>query len=105
VNNGGDIVDDILLLSGFIVKRNGVRSQVLKDCLDIDLWATCNAYVQIWKAEINQLIDKLKDFFPGRWNARIVRALVKCVQDNISRTLQQRESKHLFETFCHGAGF
>ena len=73
---------------------------MLKGRLDIDLRATCNAYVQIRKVETNQFIDKLKDLFPGRWNARVVGALVESVQNDVSRTLR-RESEHCFETFCH----
>jgi hypothetical protein len=75
---------------------------VVKDGLDVDLWAAGNTYMEIRKAKINKFIDKFEDLFSRRWNARRVEAFVECVYNNVSRTLG-REGEHLFETFCHRA--
>jgi hypothetical protein len=75
---------------------------VVKDGVDVDLWAAGNTYMQIGKAKINKFIDKFKDLFPWRWNATSVWALIECVYNNISRAWRW-EVKHSFETFCHCA--
>jgi hypothetical protein len=37
-----------------------------------NLGSTRDAYVQVWGAQINKVIDKIEDFFSCTWQAEIV---------------------------------
>jgi hypothetical protein len=51
-----------------IVKGYGMRSQRFEDYPDIELRATGDTYVDIWKVKANKFIDEIKHLFSWRWD-------------------------------------
>ena len=87
VDDDPDIFDDVLLLSILVMKGYEERDQRLEDDSDVDLWATCDAQMKIRKPYVGELLYKLEDLFPRRWNAREVGTLVERVDNNIDWAL------------------
>ena len=56
----------------------------------IDLRVTHDAYMYIWKVEINEILSKIKDPFWCRWHASIVWTLVEGINDKVNRTLSRK---------------
>jgi len=50
VNDGRDIVTNVLLLSFFVGKGNGTKVKTIKDSFDVDFKTTRYAYAEIRKA-------------------------------------------------------
>ena|SRR6266702_1233060 len=83
VNDITHVVGNILLLSTFIMKRNSTTSQWPKDIFDIDLRAASNTNMQVWKAQADKVLQKVKDIFSWGWHPR-VGTLVERVNDDIN---------------------
>src|SRR5580658_5040024 len=87
VNDRPNIVCNIFLLSSFIVKRHPERGQGLNGISYIDLGAAPDTYMKIWKAKVDEFLQKLKHPLASRWNLRCYRRLIECVHDEVDGTL------------------
>jgi hypothetical protein len=95
VNDRSDIACNIFLLSALLMKGHPERGKRHNGIPYIDFRAACNAYVKVWKAKIDKLLQELKD--AGR-----VRRLIEGVHDEVDGTLI-RKCEHLFQAFCQDA--
>jgi len=75
------------------------RSQRLEDIFYVRIWAACDAYMKIWKAKLDEVLDKLKDVFTRRGNPRGVSRFIQAIDDKIRRTLI-RQCEHFFQAVC-----
>jgi hypothetical protein len=89
MNNRTDIIHDILLLSSLVMKRHAKRCQRLENSLYVDLGSTCDTYVQFWKAQADEIVDKIEYLFSCGWKAGIVRTLVESIQNEINGALNR----------------
>jgi hypothetical protein len=62
------------------------RRQRVNSGLYVDLGSTCDAYVEVWEAQGDEIIDKIKNFFSSTWHAEIVRTLIECIKNEINGT-------------------
>ena len=58
VDNGPDIIHDILLLSALIVEGHLVRGQRLEDISYVEFWATSDTYMKIWYVKAVELLSQ-----------------------------------------------
>jgi hypothetical protein len=73
--------------------------QRLEDIFYVEIWAACDAYMKVWKAKLNEVLDKLKDAFTRGGESRGASRLVQAIDDKICWTLiWQRE--HFFQAVC-----
>src|SRR5882757_7352317 len=63
VNDRSDIACNIFLLSALLMKGHPERGKRHNGIPYIDFRAACNAYVKVWKAKIDKLLQELKDAF------------------------------------------
>jgi hypothetical protein len=98
VNHRLDILDDIFLLTGLVMKGHLERGQRCKYISYIGFWATRDAYMKMWKTKFDKFLDKFQYPLAWRWNSRDVGRFIECVNDQIDRWLI-RERKHLFQGF------
>ena len=64
-----------------------MRCDGVEYVLDVDLWTTRHASVKVWKTQVDEVPDKVKDLLAFGWQSRSFRALVEGVQDKINRAL------------------
>src|SRR6266571_1476055 len=83
INDIAHVVGNILHLSTFIMKRNSTTSQWPKDIFDIDLRAARNTDMQVWNAQADKVLQKVKDNFSWGWHPRGVGTLVERVNNDI----------------------
>jgi hypothetical protein len=87
IDDGTDIVYDVLGLSTLIVEGDMERCQRLEGSSYINFRATSDTYMYIGKAEVNKILNKIKDLFSWSWHARIVWTLVESINDDVDRAL------------------
>jgi hypothetical protein len=100
VHNRIDIVDDVLLLSAFVMQGNAMLSQRRKRSPDIKLRSAGDAYTKVRKVEVNELLDKSKNLFTRRRDPRPVWTLVERVKDDVYG-LRMGDREHILETLYH----
>jgi len=83
------------------MERDTEKCQGLEDISNVDFWATCYTDVEIWEAKVNEIFDKIKDLFSWRWHARVIRALIECIHNEVKRLLR-REGENHFQALCQG---
>jgi len=62
-NDGIDVVHDVLGLTALMVEGDAKRCQGFKSCSYVDLRATRDTHMYIWKVEVNKVLNKTKDLF------------------------------------------
>jgi hypothetical protein len=87
IDDGTDIVDDVLGLSTLIVEGDMESCQGLEGSSNINFRATSDTYMYIGKVEVNKILNKIKDLFSWSWHARIVWTLVESIDDKVNRAL------------------
>ena len=81
INDGTDVVHDVLGLSTLIVEGDAKRCQGFKGCSYIDFRPTRDTYMYIWKVEVNKILNETKDLFSCGRQAGIVWTLVESIND------------------------
>src|SRR6266403_5285937 len=64
INYRPHIVLNIFLLPTFIVKGHSTRGQRFQHHSNVDFWPTCDTYMKIWNANLDEFLHKLKHPFP-----------------------------------------
>jgi hypothetical protein len=90
LNNRADIVYDIFLLSSLVMEGHAESRQRIENGLYVALGSTCDTYMQVWEAQADQIMDKIKDLFSWGWQARIVGTLVKRIHDEVNGALDRK---------------
>ena len=80
------------------MKRNTESRQGFETDLDVDLRATRDAYMNIWKLQTDKVLQKLKDLFTSGRSSGDVRAFVESVYHDICRRLSLN-LEHVRQTF------
>jgi len=81
------------------MNRHSVSGEGFKDISYVDLGATGDTDMKIWKAKFDELLDEQEDSFARRRNARGVGTFVEGVDYKIDwRVIWDRE--HLFQALC-----
>ena len=57
--NGADIIDDVLLLPGFIVKRHSTSRQRFYDSPNVDFGPTGDTYTKVWEGKFHKLLHEI----------------------------------------------
>jgi hypothetical protein len=102
VNDIANVIQDILPLSAFVVKRHVEGFKGIQNVSNVDLRATCNTNTKVWKVQSNEVLQKIQDFFAWCWKSGCARTLIEGVQDDILCWLLL-ESEHLLQTFSECA--
>ena len=68
--------------------------------MNVVLRPTCNAYVEIRNVKPDKFLDELENLFSRGWNGRRDRALVECINNDVSRSVRL-DGEHCFEAFYH----
>src|SRR6266566_2215841 len=61
VDNGPDIIHNILFLSALIVEGHSARGQTLEDISYIEFWVTSDTYMKVWNVKVDELLHKPKN--------------------------------------------
>jgi hypothetical protein len=87
VDDRGDILDNVLLLSSFIMKGHLKRRRGLQSSSDVDFGSTCDTYMKIWEGKFDELLHETEDQVPRRWQSKSVGTLVERVHNNVDRAV------------------
>ena len=87
IDNRTDVIHDIFLLSALVMQGHAERCQNIKDTLYVDLGPTRDANVQIWDAQANEILDKIKDLLSWSWHAGIIGTLVEGIHYDVDGDL------------------
>jgi hypothetical protein len=81
------------------VKGHPERGQRFDGISYVNFGATRDTDMKFWKAEADEVLQKLKHPFASRWDPRRYRRLIECVHDKVDGRLI-RECEHIFQAFC-----
>jgi len=87
LDNRGDIVVNILLLTVFVMKRNDMRCQRVKSIKDIGLRAAGDAETKTSKIKLDKVLDEVEDTFAWRHYSGGIGTLVESIYDEINHRL------------------
>ena len=82
-NDRADILDDVLRLPSFIVKRHSTSRQRFQNSTDVDFRATGHTYVKMWEGEFDKLLHEIENDFPWRGHSKSVLTFVKRVHNDV----------------------
>jgi hypothetical protein len=80
------------------MKRYSTRGQRVEDLSNVDFGAAGDTNMKMWKAKIDEFLNKPENPFAGRWNSRGIRALIDGVHDKVYRKLTGK-CDHFLQAF------
>ena len=93
-----DIVDDILILSGLLMKRHIVDCQRLENVSDVDLESAGDTKVNVWKLQVDKVLHDNQDLLSLSRIAGGIWALIKGIDNEIECALP-RKFEHTHQAF------
>ena len=93
-----DIIDDILILSGLLMKRHVVDCQRLEYVSDVNLGSARDTKMYLWKLQVDKLLHDIEDLLSLRRVPGRIWAFIKGVYDEIEWTLPW-EFEHTLQAF------
>ena len=57
VDNGPDIIGNVLFLPALIMEGHLARGKRLKEISNVEFWATSDAYSKVWKAKVGKFFQ------------------------------------------------
>ena len=82
-DDGADVIDDVLLLLGFIVKGHSTSRQRFYNDSNVDFGATGDTYTKIWEGKFDEFLNEIENHFPRGWYTEGVRTFVQRVHNDI----------------------
>jgi len=93
-----DIVDDILILSGLLMKRHAVDCQRLEYVSDVDLGSARDTKMYLWKLQVDNLLHDIEDLLSLRRVPGGIWTFIKGVYDEIEWALSW-QFEHALQAF------
>jgi len=79
------------------VKRDSTIGKWLENNSDVNVGAASNTYMQVWNAQLDKLLQNVKEYRSWGREPRDIGALINCVDDNVN-WLFCRDKEHLVKT-------